>query len=173
MIAYLQAPDRALGDDPKAARADLLLASLRSALDELEARLGPDMAAWRWGDLHHAHFVPAAAVLADEALRTRMSHGPAPIPGSAYTVRAATYRMEDFAAYNGSSFRMVLDVGGWDESRVINAPGQSGDPASPHYNDLFPLWAAGKYVPLLYSRAAVDQAARTVIRLEPGRRNTL
>jgi len=35
------------------------------------------------------------------------------------------------------------------------------------------VWAAGKYVPLLYSRAAVDQAARTMIRLEPGRRNTL
>ena len=33
----------------------------RSALDELSERLGPDMAAWRWGDLHHAHFIPAAA----------------------------------------------------------------------------------------------------------------
>ena len=172
VIAYLQAPDHALGDNPKAAREELLLASLRSALDEIAERLGPDMAAWRWGDLHHAHFVPAAAVLADEALRTRMSHGPTPIPGSAYTIRAATFRMEDFAAYNGSSFRMVLDVGGWDNSRVMNAPGQSGDPSSPHYNDLFPLWAEGKYVPLLFSRAAVDQAARLVIRLEPGPRDS-
>src|ERR1019366_4021187 len=71
VIAYLQAPDHALGDDPTAARDALLLASLRSALDEIAERLGPEMAAWRWGDLHHAHFVPAAAVLADEALRTR------------------------------------------------------------------------------------------------------
>ena len=169
VIAYLQAPDGALGDDPMAARDELLLASLRSALDELTGRLGSDMTAWRWGDLHHARFTPAAAVLADDALRARMSHGPTPIPGSAYTVRAATYRMDDFAAYNGASFRMVLDVGGWDESRVINSPGQSGDPSSPHYNDLFPLWAAGEYVPLLYSRLAVDKAARMVIRLEPAR----
>ena len=39
---------------------------------------------------------------------------------------------------------MVLDVGDWDNSRVINTPGQSGDPASPHYGDLFPLWAEGE-----------------------------
>jgi penicillin amidase len=63
-------------------------------------------------------------------------------------------------------------VGGWDNSRVMNAPGQSGDPSSPHYNDLFPLWAEGKYVPLLFSREAVDQAARLVIRLEPGPRDS-
>ena len=44
---------------------------------------------------------------------------------------------------------------------------QSGDPASPHYRDLFPLWAAGSYVPLRYSRAAVDADAETVIALTP------
>jgi penicillin amidase len=82
-------------------------------------------------------------------------------------VRAATYAMEDFAATTGASFRMVLDVGEWDNSMVMSSPGQSGDPSSPHYNDLFPLWAEGKYVPLLFSRAAVEGAARLVIQLAP------
>jgi len=161
VASYLQ--EGALGD----ARDAVLLASLRTALDEIAERLGPDMTAWTWGALHHARFVPAAAVLADPELRERMSHGPAPIPGSAFTVRAATYRMEDFGAINGASFRMVVDVGEWDNSRVINSPGQSGDPASPHYNDLFPLWAEGKYVPMLWTRAAVDAAASQVIELTP------
>jgi penicillin amidase len=75
--------------------------------------------------------------------------------------------MEDFAVTNGASFRMVLDVGAWDNSRVINTPGQSGDPSSPHYNDLFPLWAQGKYVPMLWTRKAVEAAARRVIELTP------
>ena len=56
----------------------------------------------------------------------------------------------------GASVRIVVDVGDWDQSRWINAPGQSGDPRSPHYRDLAPLWADGHYVPLLYTRAAVD-----------------
>jgi penicillin G amidase len=38
---------------------------------------------------------------------------------------------------------------------AINSPGQSGDPHSPHYRDLFALWAAGAYVPLRFGRAAV------------------
>jgi len=167
VTSYLQAPDSALGDDPGQARDALLLASLRSALDELAVRLGPNPAAWRWGDLHQACFVPAAAAVADPALRERMSHGPTPIPGSAYTVRAATYRMEDFAVTNGASFRMVLDVGDWDASLAINTPGQSGDPASPHYADLFPLWAQGRHVPLLWTRDAVERAAELVIQLTP------
>ena len=73
--------------------------------------------------------------------------------------------MDDFAVTNGASFRMVMDVGEWDNSRVINTPGQSGDPASPHYSDLFPLWAEGEYVPMLWTRDAVEAAARRVIEL--------
>ena len=168
LIHYLAAPDEALGDDPASARDAVLLASLRTALDELTERLGPDWTRWRWGDLHRAHFVPPAAALADPDLAGRMIHGPAPVPGSAFTVRAATYRMEDFALTNGASVRMVLDVGEWDNSLVINTPGQSGDPASPHYGDLFAKWAEGEYVPLLWTREAVDRAATLVIRLEPG-----
>jgi penicillin amidase len=167
VVSYLQSPGPGLGDDPEAARDAVLRSSLRATLDEIAERLGPDMAAWRWGDLHHARFVPPAAALADAELAERMSHGPTPIPGSAFTVRAATYRMDDFAVTNGASFRMVVDVGAWDNSRVINSPGQSGDPASPHYGDLFPLWARGEYVPLLWTRAAVEGAARLVIHLEP------
>lgn len=166
-VAWLQAPDASLGGDPAAARGEILLESLRAALDELATRLGPDMAAWRWGDLHHAHFIPSAAALADPALKARLSHGPAPVPGSGQTVGAATYRMDDFAMTNGASVRMVMDVGAWDNSLVINTPGQSGDPASPHYSDLFPLWAKGQYVPMLWSRDAVEAAAEQVIELVP------
>jgi penicillin amidase len=52
---------------------------------------------------------------------------------------------------------------------VVNTPGQSGDPASPHYRDLAPLWVQGQYFPLLYSRAAVEREATERIRLEPAR----
>jgi penicillin amidase len=96
-----------------------------------------------------------------------MSVGPLELPGSASTPRAATYRVSDFAAISGASVRMVLDTGNWDNSVAINTPGESGDPFSPHYRDLFPLWAAGDYVPLLFSRAAVEREAETVLSLVP------
>jgi penicillin amidase len=64
---------------------------------------------------------------------------------------------------------MVLDVGQWDGSRVVNTPGQSGDPASPHYRDLAPVWAAGNYFPLLYSRNAVEREVTQRLQLQPAR----
>jgi penicillin amidase len=167
VITYLEHPDSALGADPAAARDALLLTSLKEALDELASEMGPEMTGWSWGRLHHATFEPAVGVLAEPALRAQMSMGPLELPGSASSPRAATYRVWDFAVTSGASVRMVLDVGRWDNSVAINSPGQSGDPFSPHYRDLFPLWAAGDYVPLLFSRAAVEREAESVLTILP------
>jgi penicillin amidase len=87
--------------------------------------------------------------------------------GGSFSPMAATYRLSDFRTVEGASFRMVLDVGQWDESVAINTPGQSGDPQSPFYRNLAPFWAAGKYVPLLYSRRAVEAAAFHRYKLTP------
>jgi penicillin amidase len=62
---------------------------------------------------------------------------------------------------------MVVDVGEWDNSVWINTPGQSGDPRSVHYGDLAPLWAKGEYVPMLYTKPAVDRAVEHRIVLRP------
>jgi penicillin G amidase len=167
VISYLEHPDSALGADPLAARNAILLESLKSALLELKQRLGPNMDTWAWGRLHHATFEPVVAALADPQLRAQMMVGPLQTPGSASTPRAQTYRAADFSVIAGASVRMVMDVGAWDNSVVINTPGQSGDPMSAHYRDLFPMWAAGSYVPLRFSRAAVDHDAEDVIHLTP------
>jgi penicillin amidase len=55
----------------------------------------------------------------------------------------------------------------WDASRVVNTPGESGNPDSPHYRDLAPLWADGKYFPLLYTRAAIEKATESRVVLQP------
>ena len=156
-----------LEGQPAQVRDPILLSSLGDAVGELKGRLGPDMATWTWGRLHQAKFVPAIAALADPQLAAQMTVGPLQVPGSSSTPRAATWRTEDFSQAAGASVRIVLDVGAWDNSMAINTPGQSADPASPHYRDLFPLWAAGSYVPLRFSRAAVEADAETVMTLTP------
>jgi penicillin amidase len=169
VIGYLEHPSSALGTDPIAARDAILLDSLSAALAELKRLLGPTMTSWAWGRLHHATFEPAIAVLADPQQRAQMSVGPLQTPGSASTPRAQAYRASDFSVIAGASVRMVMDVGAWDNSVVINTPGQSADPMSAHYRDLFPMWAEGSYVPLRFSRAAVERDAEDHIRLMPVR----
>jgi penicillin amidase len=154
-------------DPPPAQRDALLRNSLLEAVDDLTGLLGPDMSAWRWGALHHARLAPAAAVLADPALKAKMTLGPMEVPGGPNSPKAATYDARTFTITSGASVRFVMDVGDWDRSMMINTPGQSADPDSPHYGDLFPLWARGRYVPMLFSRPAIEAAADEVIELTP------
>jgi len=98
--------------------------------------------------------------------------GPIPKHGSEYTTNQSTYREGDFRQTNGPSFRIVVDVGNWDNSRAVNHPGQAGDPDDPHYRDLAPLWREGRYFPLLYTAKAIAGATEKVIRLEPERPST-
>jgi penicillin amidase len=149
---------------PAAARGALLRASLGAAWRDALARLGPDAARWRWGTLHSADFMPALAVPGRESERRV---GPLPLGGDGSTVMATTPRA-DFRLNAGASVRMVLDVGAWDNSVIINTPGQSGNAESPHYRDLMPIWAAGRHTPFRWSRDAVDAAADQVINVVPG-----
>ncbi|MGY4299409.1 penicillin amidase [Bradyrhizobium sp. i1.4.4] len=167
LVAYLESPDASFGADPAAARDQILRDSLGAAVADVAGKLGPDASTWRWGRLHVAKFDHALMPLADKATAAQLSVGPLAYGGAANVPRAATYRRADYQLFAGASFRMVLDVGNWDASRTINTPGQSGDPFSAHYRDLAPLWATGQYVPLLYSRPAVEAATAEAIILTP------
>jgi penicillin amidase len=95
-----------------------------------------------------------------------MSVGPVPRGGSGDTVGAAAYT-SSFRQDGGATFRLVVDVGDWDASVAMNSPGQSGDPGSRHYRDLFAPWADDTAFPLLYSRSAVEESTDHVLILEP------
>lgn len=153
-----------------AQRDAVLSASLKAAMADVTALLGPDKAAWKWGTLHRAVFTHPMSQLLDPADVKRMNVDAGMVGGSASTPMASAYRSPDFQLTHGASVRMVLDVGNWDASRIINAPGQSGNPDSPHYRDLAPLWARGGYFSLVYSRAAVDKATKEVIELAPAKK---
>ncbi|GKQ51596.1 penicillin acylase family protein [Bradyrhizobium sp. Ce-3] len=167
IVGYLEKPDAALGGDPAGERDRVLRDSLGAAVADVTDKLAGDASMWRWGRLHVARFDHALMPLADKATSAQMQVGPLAYGGAANVPRAATYRRSDYHLTAGASFRMVLDVGNWDASRTINTPGQSGDPFSGHYRDLAPLWATGQYVPLLYSRSAVEAATAEAITLTP------
>ena len=166
VLDLLETPDERLGTAPMEARGRILAQTLTASVAKARELMGEDPAQWRWGSIHRALFVPDVAPLLSPSDKAQMSVGPLAIGGSASTPRAASYG-PDFTVRAGASFRMVLDVGNWDASRTINTPGQSGDPMSPHYRDLAPLWAAGSYVPLLYSREAVEKNAARILKLTP------
>ncbi len=68
---------------------------------------------------------------------------------------------------NIASLRMVVDVGAWHNSRFSLPGGQSGNPLSPHYDDLLPLWQRGEGVPIAWTEEEIRQAAMQTLELIP------
>jgi penicillin G amidase len=167
MLDILEHPETRFGGNAAQKRDALLLTTLGAAYQEMEKLQGPDPKNWKWGKLHYNLSEHPFSSLVDEATRTRINVGPIEKNGSEFTPNASDYRSSDFRQTGGPSARLIVDVGNWDNSRAVNHPGQSGDPDSPHYRDLAPMWRAGQYFPLLYTRKAVEGATEKKITLVP------
>lgn len=143
-------------------RAAFLCETLLAAWEDACARFGtaPDM--WRWGDLHKGWFDHALT-----PVQRGYDVGPFDKGGNSTSVMLAHYDASDYRVTVGASVRMVVDVGAWDNSVWINAPGQSGVRGTQHYDDLAVRWSKGEYVPMLYSVAAVDATVVERIELRP------
>jgi penicillin amidase len=139
--------------------------TLAAALREATMLLGNDPAKWRWGQIHQALFTHPLGRL--EEIAPGFDVGPFPLGGDSSTLMHAAPRFLDRRVTHGASVRLIMDVGDWDRSLCINTPGQSGVPDSKFYGNLAPLWARGSYIPLLFSKSAVEAATETVLELEP------
>ena len=167
VLDALENPTARFGTDAATQRDRLLLDTLTQAWLQMGQTLGTDARQWQWGRLHHTLFEHPVAALANPATAATLQVGPLPRGGGSSTPNVSAYDPRSFRQAGGASFRMVLDVGAWDNSVAINAPGQSGNPDSPHYRDLVDLWRDGRYFPLLYTRAAVEKAAQERLTLKP------
>jgi len=166
LVQEVVSPSGALGPRPAAARDSVLMRSLAEAVADLTQRYGADQAKWVYGQpgYHYALISHPLSTAVNTEIRRKLDAGPAPRGGDANTVGATGNGGNQTA---GASFRMIVDVGDWDRAVGINTPGQSGDPDSPHYRDLFPMWADDRYFPVPYSRSKVEAAAETRLILAP------
>ena len=166
LIGWLIAPDGHFGTDPIAGRDALLLGALDRALFELGNRLGPDRSDWKYGQdrLKHVMLKHPLSDAVSAELRARLDLGPLPRGGYNHTVNSTS---ENDNQTDGASFRIIADTADWDRSVGTNTPGQSGNPDSPHYRDLFEPWANGRYFPVFFSRPKVESVAESKINLMP------
>jgi penicillin amidase len=166
LLGLLARPDGRLGADPQAARDAMLDAALVSAWASARSLLGPDVAKWRWSTLHQVRIQHPLSRIPAIAAAFPVIEG-AGSGGDSYTVMARWLGSgPGWRVGGGASYLQVIDVGAWDNSLMLNLPGQSNDPRSRHYGDQYASWIAGEMRPMLFSRAAVDAkaAGRTTLR---------
>src|SRR2546426_3706173 len=167
VIDWLNAPDGRLGAHAQKGRDEIPVRRPTEAGGDATQKLGPDMNAWRWGQdkYHHALIRHPLADIATPDVRAKLNVGPWPRGGDSFTV-SATGNADNQTS--GGSLKIIADTEDWDNSLGLNNPGQSGDPESPHYRDLFEIWSRGRYFPIFYSRSKVDSVAEQLLTLMPG-----
>jgi penicillin amidase len=146
---------------------DLLRSALRDALDELGTSTGSsDPEGWRWGEIHRVRLAhPLASIPGLESLFVAVD---AELGGDEQTVMQGGFDGRDgYPAAVIPSWRAVYDLGDLDRSVGVLPAGNSGNPASPHWNDQAELWLTGRTHPLPFSATAVDRACTTTLTLRP------
>lgn len=144
---------------------ELVLDALSGALRDLGERYGEDPEGWRWGKVHSLRF---PHLLADGApLLDRLFSRSVEIGGGQETICQVAYNpVSPYAGIWAPSWRMVADPTDPAGARWQTFTGQSGHPASAHYDDLIPRWRDGKMQPM----AGAGPWRRLVLRPKTDRR---
>jgi acyl-homoserine lactone acylase PvdQ len=120
---------------------------LLAALDSASARLTADFGTWRtpWGEINRFQR------LTGDIVQPFSDQGPSiPVPftsatwGSLASFGARPYPgTKKWYGTSGNSFVAVVEFGDSVRARAVTAGGESGDPASPHFNDEAARYASG------------------------------
>ncbi len=138
--------DRIETPDAVEHRDDMVLASLAAAMDTARARYGePDDERWRWEHAWSMNIYHPLRLAALSALRLPHAGGPGTL-NPLYAPRGT----------EGTSWRMVVELGPEVSARGIYPGGQSGNPVSPRYDDRLSGWRNGQLDTLRFPRTAVD-----------------
>jgi penicillin amidase len=168
LLNWILAADPRFGDNPQVERDRFLVHAFENAVKKLEEDLGTDQSKWQYGQpkLKHSFMAHQLGQIADEEFQQKLNVGPFPRGGNGYTVGSTGQNMQQSS---GASFRLIVNTGDWDAAVGMNGPGQSGNPDSEFYSNLFEPWAKDEFFPVLYSRSKIEEATVERFSLKPFR----
>jgi len=154
IIDWIENPKTSFFESVKMRDAFLKETFLASIVN-LKEKLGSDPKKWNYGQAKFKHSLMEHALgsIGNEAAGSKLNLGPLPRGGNAYTPGSTGGNDRQSS---GASFRMIVNTGDWDATVGTNAPGQSGNPESLFYNNLFKDWAEDRYFPVLYTKEKIE-----------------
>jgi penicillin amidase len=137
-----------------------------AAVEELREKLGDNIARWQYGNIHRMTYNhPLGAV---KPLNRIFNRGPFAVGGDIDTVNmGATLPGQPEVVITVPSYRQIVNLADMKDSLSAHAPGQSGHPASKHYDDFIKMWLHVGHHPMLYDREAVEASAEGTLKILP------
>ena len=135
-------------------RVKFLNKTFNASIDNLKDRYGEDSKNWIYGQDEYKHvkiYHPLENVVND-SIKGLVELKTYPRGGDGFTPGSTSSNLNQ---RSGGSFRVVINTKDWDKSFATNSPGQSGDPNSKFYKNLYEDWANDKFFPLLFSKSKV------------------
>ena len=122
-----------------------------SSVRELELNFGDKLnsAVYGQNDYKHIRVRHPLELVVNDSISKILGFKTYPRGGNAYTPGSTG---SNLSQSSGATFRVIIDTENWDNSLASNAPGQSGNPNSQFYRNLYEEWANDKYFKLLYSK---------------------
>lgn len=143
---------------------DTVMRALREALAALTSRLGPDLRRWRWDSVHLVSF-PHQGLDSVTGLHWLLSRS-VPNGGDFSTVNVGAVNPDQgFGETDIPGYRQIVDLSSRNDSRFLDAVGQSGHVLSHFYDDALDDWQGVRHRPMLIDRAAIEHRALGTLRL--------
>jgi penicillin G amidase len=134
-------------------RDDVLAMALADGYQAVVRTYGPpEFGGWRWSAVHRIDIWHLLRIPALSALGIPVTGGPSTISPSSTT-----------GGSEGSSWRMVVELGPEVRAWGVYPGGQSGNPASRRYDDRIPAWRDGELAQLRFPRATGDLVAASTL----------
>jgi penicillin amidase len=165
LVALLDDPASAWWDDRRTSgrreqRDDILAEALKEGYNEAVRGYGqPELGGWRWALVHRLDLWHLLHIAGLSRLEIPVAGGPSTLSPSSVT-----------GGGEGASWRMVVELGPEVRGWGTYPGGQSGNPASPRYDDRVGQWTRGELAPLSFPHRPADLVPAADLLLRPSSR---
>ncbi len=123
-------------------------------INSLIEKYGNESSEWVYGqeDYKHVKIYHPLEKVVNDSIKDIIGLDTYPRGGDGFTPGSTSSELNQ---RSGGSFRVVINTKDWDNSFATNSPGQSGNPKSKFYKNLYEDWANDRFFPLLYSKNKV------------------
>ncbi len=160
--------DNVTTKDKKESRTEIVEQAALKTIALLKSTSGETSSTWTWDKIHtltHKHVLSAV-----KPLDKYFNVGPFPVPGGNEVINNLDFELDTtgyFPVNSGPALRKITDFSNLNGGYTVSPTGQSGNAASPYYDDQANMFVSGKFRRMETDRESVRATWNQRLLLKP------